>query len=950
MYSEQVSLLQGTAVDADAVSSSVDSTPTVAEAQPVAEKPRRGRPRKTAPKQAEAAMTSAQAAEALLVKKSRPARPRTAPARAAGEEGASTPQKAVRRRAPKPSLPPLLEVAEQESVAAALPEAQALLNKQAIAQAPVLVPEQPQALKIEEEAGKAAEDSAQNAAPRNDTPVQEIPPVISLEQDRIDSETVAPVNDFTLDSAEPVVLAPCAQADAEGDVLAPVVPVAPFEQDSANNAEQSPRKLSPMEAFEAAFFAEQRAAHAAAMRATAEQATTENPAEQDALAAPEAQVSPVSASQPVVVTTREPDYAEAPRAADSASSADAAVEGNEAAAQTVQAENILAPSLATAIAATAPVEPLAEGIEQENASESAESIEADAAIAEGANAEEEGAEEGTEAQRKSRRGRRGGRSRKRKNKVLMHPTAEPLDVEPVPVQEEPTALPLPLDEEEEDLDDSMDDDEELLDEDRPIKRGKRKMFISVLPSEQVEVTIVDENVVSEYYLEMQHQAKIKGNIYKAVVHNIDTNLQAAFVNYGAGKNGFLQIDEIHPEYYLAHHEPMKGRKYPPIQKVLKAGQELLVQVVKEPNGSKGAFLTTWLSLAGRFLVLTPGQEQIGVSRKVENDEERSRLREMMNGIEPGEGLGVIVRTVSAGTSKTTLKNDLQYLKRVWKDIRKRGTAETAPCPIYQEPGLAERAVRDYLTDDVNEIWVDNAAVAEAIRETASLLFPRKADLVKVHADARQGMWERFGLQRQLEQIYSREVVLPSGGRLVFDQTEALLAIDINSGKISGKTNFEAMAHRTNMEAAEAIARQLKLRDVGGQVVIDFIEMRDKNHIRDVEKTLRLAMKNDRARHDVNRMSSFGLLELVRQRTGSSALAITMEPCPHCGGTGLRRNMEWQALQALRDIRRTIVGGRDERCVYQTTAEVGMYLLNNKRKSLQLMEESSGKTIEISIRP
>ena len=950
MYSEQVSLLQGTAVDADAVSSSVDSTPTVAEAQPVAEKPRRGRPRKTAPKQAEAAMPPAQAAEALLVKKSRPARPRTAPARAAGEEGASTPQKAVRRRAPKPSLPPLLEVAEQESVAAALPEAQALLNKQAIAQAPVLVPEQPQALKIEEEAGKAAEDSAQNAAPRNDTPVQEIPPVISLEQDRIDSETVAPVNDFTLDSAEPVVLAPCAQADTEGDVLAPVVPVAPFEQDSADNAEQSPRKLSPMEAFEAAFFAEQRAAHAAAMRATAEQATTENPAEQDALAAPEAQVSPVSASQPVVVTTREPDYAEAPRAADSASSADAAVEGNEAAAQTVQAENILAPSLATAIAATAPVEPLAEGIEQENTSERTESIEADAAIAEGANAEEEDAEEGTEAQRKSRRGRRGGRSRKRKNKPLMHPTAEPLDVEPVPVQEEPTALPLPLDEEEEDLDDSIDDDEELLDEDRPIKRGKRKMFISVLPSEQVEVTIVDENVVSEYYLEMQHQAKIKGNIYKAVVHNIDTNLQAAFVNYGAGKNGFLQIDEIHPEYYLAHHEPMKGRKYPPIQKVLKAGQELLVQVVKEPNGSKGAFLTTWLSLAGRFLVLTPGQEQIGVSRKVENDEERSRLREMMNGIEPGEGLGVIVRTVSAGTSKTTLKNDLQYLKRVWKDIRKRGTAETAPCPIYQEPGLAERAVRDYLTDDVNEIWVDNAAVAEAIRETASLLFPRKADLVKVHADARQGMWERFGLQRQLEQIYSREVVLPSGGRLVFDQTEALLAIDINSGKISGKTNFEAMAHRTNMEAAEAIARQLKLRDVGGQVVIDFIEMRDKNHIRDVEKTLRLAMKNDRARHDVNRMSSFGLLELVRQRTGSSALAITMEPCPHCGGTGLRRNMEWQALQALRDIRRTIVGGRDERCVYQTTAEVGMYLLNNKRKSLQLMEESSGKTIEISIRP
>lgn len=481
-------------------------------------------------------------------------------------------------------------------------------------------------------------------------------------------------------------------------------------------------------------------------------------------------------------------------------------------------------------------------------------------------------------------------------------------------------------------------------------RGKRRMFISVLPGEQVEVALAEDGQLLEYYLDMLHQRKIKGNIYKGVIHNIDTNLQAAFVSYGAGKNGFLQIDEVHPEYWLAHHEPTKGKKFPPIQKVLKAGQEVLVQVVKEPTGSKGAFLTTWLSLAGRFLVLTPGQDQIGVSRKVDDDDERARLREMMNGIDPGQGLGVIVRTVSAGTTKTTLKNDLQYLKRVWRDIRKKATEVSAPSLIYQEPGLSERAVRDYLTEDVCEIWVDSEEVAQSVRETVNLLFPRRRDLVRLHTDMRTPMWERFNLRRQLEQIYSREVLLPSGGRLVFDQTEALMAIDINSGKISGKGNFEAMAHKTNMEAADAIARHLKLRDIGGQVVIDFIEMRDKKHVLEVEKTLRTAMKNDRARHDVSRMSSFGLLELVRQRTGSSALAISLEPCPACGGTGMRRNIEWQALQALRELRRMMSIEPKEKCVYSASPELALYLLNHKRDTLREIEQDYGKCLEIMVRP
>ena len=600
-----------------------------------------------------------------------------------------------------------------------------------------------------------------------------------------------------------------------------------------------------------------------------------------------------------------------------------------------------------------------------------------AAVTAEAPAADTGSQEDGEEQprRKSRRGRRGGRGRNRKNREAQAESAEPADKDTEESAETAAPADLPDDLSDEELWQAATGDVESLENApaRPRRRGedseapkkgsvraaavkakvaagKRRMFISVLPGEQVEVAIAEEGRLQEYYLDMFHQRKLKGNIYKGVIHNIDTNLQAAFVSYGAGKNGFLQIDEIHPEYGLTHHEPSKGKKFPPIQKVLKPGQEVLVQVVKEPTGNKGAFLTTWLSLAGRFLVLTPGQEQIGVSRKVDSDEERTRLREMMNGIDPGQGLGVIVRTVSAGTTKTTLKNDLQYLKRVWKDIRKKATEVSAPALIYQEPGLPQRAVRDYLTDDVCEIWVDNEEVADSIRETVSLLFPRKKELVRLHTDVRMPLWERFSLRRQLDQIYSREVTLPSGGRLVFDQTEALMAVDINSGKISGKVNFESMAHRTNMEAAEAIARQLKLRDIGGQVVIDFIEMRDKKHVLEVEKTLRTAMKNDRARHDVGRMSSFGLLELVRQRTGSSALSITMEPCPFCGGTGQRRNLEWQALQALREMRRALRTHGGDKYVFETTRELGLYLLNHKRDSLRDMEQDFGKCLEISIRP
>jgi len=478
------------------------------------------------------------------------------------------------------------------------------------------------------------------------------------------------------------------------------------------------------------------------------------------------------------------------------------------------------------------------------------------------------------------------------------------------------------------------------------RKKKRKMFISVLPGEQVEVVLAEDGKVQEYYVEMLHQAKTRGNVYKGVIHNIDTSLQAAFINYGAEKNGFLQIDEVHPEYYQSAHDPKKGHKYPLIQRVLKAGQEVLVQVVKEPTGSKGAFLTTYISLPGRCLVLTPGREQIGVSRKVEDEAERARLKEIMDSLAPGEGLGVIVRTASVEQSKTTLSKDLQFLKRLWKEVRRKGATEKAPALVYEEPDLASRAIRDYLTVDVGEVWVDDEKTAEQVEQFASLIFPRRGSLVKLHNAHDRTLWERFNIQKQLENIYSRTVPLPSGGQLVFDQTEALMAVDINSGKIGGKSNFHEMALKTNMEAAEMIAQHLRLRDVGGQVVIDFIEMKDRKNWVEVERTLHQAMKGDRARHDVGKMSKFGLLQVVRQRLGSSAISLSTEACPCCGGSGVRRNLEWQSLQALRDIQRQLSGQHTPPLRYQAPSDLAFYMLNRKRHKLLELEKEYDTEIHI----
>jgi ribonuclease E len=481
------------------------------------------------------------------------------------------------------------------------------------------------------------------------------------------------------------------------------------------------------------------------------------------------------------------------------------------------------------------------------------------------------------------------------------------------------------------------------------KKRAKKMFIGVLPNELVEVVLTEESSVQEYYVEMLHQAKTKGNIYKGYIHNIDSALQAAFINYGAERNGFLQIDEVHPEYYLGSYPLKKGARYPLIQKVLRPGQEVMVQVVKEPTGKKGAFVTCYLSLPGRYFVYTLGRDQQGVSRKIEDEKERERLKSCIDQIGPPEGVGLIVRTAGIGRAKTELTRDYKILHRLWGEIKKKAQTEKAPALVYKELDLAVRAARDYLTQDVTEVWVDDPDTFEQIRDYVALAFPKSPNMVRLHADHDKTMWERFGLTKQVEQIYSREVTLPSGGRLVFDHTEALTSVDINSGKIGGEQSFARMAQKTNTEAAEEIVRQLKLRDIGGQIVIDFIEMKDPKHIRDVEKVVRQAMKNDRARTDVSGISPFGLMELVRQRLGSSAISVSTEPCPCCGGTGIRRNLEWQSLQAMKTIHRLLRRpGCPNPLQVPLGQELAIYMLNNKRELLTEMGARLDNRVEIVV--
>lgn len=469
------------------------------------------------------------------------------------------------------------------------------------------------------------------------------------------------------------------------------------------------------------------------------------------------------------------------------------------------------------------------------------------------------------------------------------------------------------------------------------------MIINAIDPEEYRIALVEDGKLEEFYTDSSLRELTLHNIYKGVVQNIEPSLQAVFISYGAERNGFMQINEIHPEYY--HIEP-PDRGPIDLRKAIRKGQEILVQVVKEPTKLKGAALTTFLSLAGRYTVLMPGRDHIGVSRKIENDEERLRLKKMVQDLSVPEGCGFIIRTVAEGKSKKEISRDLSYLVRLWEEIRRLGQTEPAPSLIHKEEDLSIKTVRDYFNPDIKEILIDNPGVYERTREYMKIISPRSQKLVKLHKEKRP-IFSKYQIEEQTEAIYHNQVRLKSGGHIVINQTEAMVAIDVNSGRSTKEAKLEATAFKTNLEAAEEIARQLRLRDLGGLIVIDFIDMRETKSNREVEKQLKAETKKDKAKIDIGRISKFGLLEMSRQRLRPSIEYGTYSPCKYCGGSGMLRSIEATALSALRQISQRISKGQIDKVICRFHPDVADYLLNKKRKELLNYEEKFGVSIQIT---
>ena len=550
-----------------------------------------------------------------------------------------------------------------------------------------------------------------------------------------------------------------------------------------------------------------------------------------------------------------------------------------------------------------------------------------------------------------------------------------------------------------------------------------RMLIDARHPEETRVAVVKGNRIEEFDFESAEHKQLKGNIYLAKVTRVEPSLQAAFVDYGGNRHGFLAFSEIHPDYYQipkadrdallreeaehaaeeerlrsaeidaedepdvveaeddeivdradngngddagetgtgSNHSPVDElaadelrrkrqnlrRRYK-IQDVIQRRQVLLVQVVKEERGNKGAALTTYLSLAGRYCVLMPNTSHGGgISRKISNGADRKRLKSIMSDLKLPSTMGLIVRTAGLSRTKVEIKRDFDYLARLWDEIRERTLGSTAPALIYRDSDLVKRAIRDLYHREIEEVIVEGEEGYKAARGFMKLLMPSHVRRVKLHSETTP-LFQRHGVEDQLSAMYQPVVQLKSGGYLVINPTEALVSIDINSGRSTREHNIEQTATNTNLEAAQEIARQLRLRDMAGLIVIDFIDMEQNSHVRKVEKAMKEALKNDRARIQVGRISSFGLMEMSRQRLRTGVLEASTKPCPHCEGTGLMRTAASAGLSALRILEDEAARGRGERIQLRAGREAAVYVLNKKRAELADIEQRYGVMIEVVI--
>ena len=474
-----------------------------------------------------------------------------------------------------------------------------------------------------------------------------------------------------------------------------------------------------------------------------------------------------------------------------------------------------------------------------------------------------------------------------------------------------------------------------------------RMLINAQHREECRVAVAQDDQLLELEVERADQVQLKGNIYKAPITRIEPSLQAAFLDIGSNRNGFLQINDINQSYFSDWPpDEVNGRlPRPHIQDVLNSNQELVVQVVKDERAAKGATLTTNLSIPGRYLVLMVGNQRGGVSRKIVDEGQRSRLRGAVRDLVIPPGMGVIVRTAGINKGTAQLQADLDALLETWHEVIEKSLIPGGPVLLYKESDLAIRTIRDYLTQEIDEILIDDKTAYEDTLKFVTRVMPNFESKI-LHYDEDLPLFSKYHLDSQIEETDFTEVTLPSGGSIVINSTEAVVAIDVNSGRSTSQSDVEETAFATNKEAAVCIAKQLRLRDLGGLVVIDFIDMADRRHKHTVEKVLRDAVNNDKAKVEIGRISKFGLLEMSRQRLKSSLVSQSHSVCPHCDGRGRVKTAESAALEALRKIQSAVFAGGMKQIRIHMAPAAALLLLNEKRHVLTEFENRSKTKIVV----
>lgn len=467
-----------------------------------------------------------------------------------------------------------------------------------------------------------------------------------------------------------------------------------------------------------------------------------------------------------------------------------------------------------------------------------------------------------------------------------------------------------------------------------------KILINAVDSEECRIAKISSNKLEEFHIETAAREITQGNIYKGIVTRVEPSLQAVFVDYGSDRHGFLQRQEIHTDYFQDGIQVSQS-----LRKLIKKGQEVMVQVTKDPAQTKGAMLTTFISLPGRYAVLMPGSTNIGVSRKIENEEERKRLKEIISKLKLPEDFGLILRTIGENCTKTDVDKDVRYLMKLWKEINVKAQNEKAPALLYKERSLALRSIRDYLTPDVKEIIIDHEAVYKEVKQFVQIISAVQAKQIK-HHKGDNPLFAHYKIEDQISSIFEKRVQLKSGGYIIIEQTEALVSIDVNSGKATQQDSIEQTAFSTNQEAAEEIARQLRLRDLGGLIIIDFIDMKETKHKLEIEKNLKAHLKEDKARAKIGKISKFGLLELSRQRIRPSIEFGSFITCPLCSGKGTILSTEALGLAFLRELRTESLKQGITQIKASLPVNVANYILNNKRSELYDIETKKGITITI----